>query len=452
MSSLEPHPSDPARRPRDGRARNRTVHRRTGRATGWCGALPTSTGWWLLALAVALGVAGYALGTRVAGAGLLTDAAILLGSVLVVALLSAWVLAARTGPTGTLPGPDEVPAGRAVSWTLPLRAPGDAPIDLTWRAGGTARAAAPAGLRTPALDGAAALVLDLHDRGLLRIEARRLSLTEPLGLARGHRALRGVTETVVLPRPLTVPGEVLGALVSRERGDGALQSSRTRGGGESGDLRPYRPGDPLASIHWRQSARTDSLLVTEREDEESPSAVIALDTDPDSYRAASAARAQDGTPRTADPRSTDGGDHHGAARDRERAIRLAAALLTELAAAGRRAELLIDGLPAEESPRGGGQDGADRGSARRALALLPRADEDAAETRAPAPTAPAGRVLGAAPLTHRAVGDLSADAPETVDLLITGAAGPAPDSGGLGADLLVRVQDGALRLDEGSRP
>ena len=402
------------------RAWSRSSSRSSSRSWGWCWALPTTTGWWLLALALGLGLAGRVFGSRVAGAGLLTDAAILLGSVLLVALLTAWGAAVLASPADALLGPDEVPAGRSAAWTLPTRALLDAPRVVSWRVAGTAPLSAPAGLSTPVLDGTARLGLDLHERGLLLLSARRLSLTEPLGLARGGRRLRAGAETVVLPRPLTVPPEVLGALRSRERGNGVLAAPRRRGGGESGDLRPYRPGDPLASIHWRQSARTDSLLVTEREDEESPSVVLALDTAPGSYRGARSERS--------------GTRDDGPARDRERAIRLASSLLRELEAAGVGARLLLDGAPV------------DGGGAHRALALLPRADED--DEPNPADATPAADGAG-----HGAHGAPGADGPgPTADLLVTGADGPAPGPAGLGAALVVRVHDGALRLDEGSRP
>lgn len=436
------HGGPTGRRPAQRRSRGRSRNR----SRGWCWALPTTTGWWLLALALALGLAGHVLGSRVAGAGLLTDAAILLGSVLAIALVTAWCTAALASPADAPLGPDEVPAGRTAAWALPTRALLDAPRVVSWRAAGTAPLSAPAGLSTPVLDGSARLGLDPQERGLLTVSARRLSVTEPLGLARGSRSLRASTETIVLPRPLTVPSEVLSAVVSRARSEGALAAPRSRGGAASGDLRPYRPGDPLATIHWRQSARTDSLLVTEREDEAGPRAVMALDTAPAAYRGRSDAHHHRTGPRTAarppagrggsqvdeDP-GTRGDD--GPAGDRERAIRLASSLLAELTGSGVSVQLVVDGVPVDDV------------TARRILALLPRSDEDA-DARS-GPTAGLATVGG-----DGAHGDVRVPGGpgEVVDLLITGVGGPSAGAAERCAALLVRVHDGALHLDEGTRP
>lgn len=418
------------------------------RGGSWGGSwvLPTTTGWWLLALAVSLGLAGHLLGSRLVGAGLVTDAGILLGSVLAIALVTAWGEAALASAAGAVLGPEEVLAGHGVTWTLSTHVPFGVPHEVTWRTGGTAHVSAPTGRCTPSLDGAARLGLDPQERGILTVSARRLSVTEPLGLARGSRGLRASTETIVLPRPLTVPSEVLSAVVSRARSEGALAAPRSRGGAASGDLRPYRPGDPLATIHWRQSARTDSLLVTEHEDEAGPRAVIALDTAPAAYRGRSDAHHHRTGPRTAArPPAGRGGSqvdedpgtrgHDGPARDRERAIRLASSLLAELTGSGVSVQLVVDGVPVDDV------------TARRILALLPRSDEDA-DARS-GPTAGLATVGG-----DGAHGDVRVPGGpgEVVDLLITGVGGPSAGAAERCAALLVRVHDGALHLDEGTRP
>ena len=41
----------------------------------------------------------------------------------------------------------------------------------------------------------------------------------------------------------------------------AVSVPTERASGENGDLRPFRPGDPLKSVHWKLSAKLDTLLV-----------------------------------------------------------------------------------------------------------------------------------------------------------------------------------------------
>lgn len=46
---------------------------------------------------------------------------------------------------------------------------------------------------------------------------------------------------------------------------------------EDYDLRPYRPGDPLRSIHWKLSSKMDSLLVKETLEQDHPQLIITFD-------------------------------------------------------------------------------------------------------------------------------------------------------------------------------
>ena len=116
--------------------------------------------------------------------------------------------------------------------------------------------------------------VDAGGRGLLPLQARTLVLHEPLGLMSVRRRAVGALDVVVLPERVEVPAALAPALdrgPSRERDE------------EQGELRDYRPGDSLATIHWKQSARTDRLLVTSRQRLRLVRRRLWFDPLPDSY-------------------------------------------------------------------------------------------------------------------------------------------------------------------------
>lgn len=49
------------------------------------------------------------------------------------------------------------------------------------------------------------------------------------------------------------------------------------GPGEDCDLRDYRPGDPMRSVHWKLSSKWDKLIVRERAETPTPLPVLTLD-------------------------------------------------------------------------------------------------------------------------------------------------------------------------------
>jgi len=57
-----------------------------------------------------------------------------------------------------------------------------------------------------------------------------------------------------------------------------LGSGRPGAGADLLGTREYRPGDPARHIHWRSSARRDTLVVKEFEEERNPGLVVVLDT------------------------------------------------------------------------------------------------------------------------------------------------------------------------------
>ncbi len=59
---------------------------------------------------------------------------------------------------------------------------------------------------------------------------------------------------------------------------GAHPSTHRAEGIEFAELRPFRPGDPLRTISWRASARSDELWVTDRHPERGSDVVLLLDS------------------------------------------------------------------------------------------------------------------------------------------------------------------------------
>ena len=249
--------------------------------------VPTVHGWWLLALALALGVSW-----RLTDLGLMRSAAVLLACLAAVAALGALLLGAASRSLVRIAGPDQVVAGESGRWQAVLapRIPPWVQGELRMRVGGLGASlslfAPPPGPTAPdppapapgvpapgalapapgAAGGRPAPVrrrervadvrVDADGRGLLPLEARTLVLHEPLGLMSVRRRAVGALDVVVLPERVEVPAALAPAL---DRGPARERDE------EQGELRDYRPGDSLATIHWKQSARIDRLLVTSRQ-------------------------------------------------------------------------------------------------------------------------------------------------------------------------------------------
>ena len=256
--------------------------------------VPTVHGWWLLALALALGVSW-----RLTDLGLMRSAAVLLACLAAVAALGALLLGAASRSLVRIAGPDQVVAGESGHWQAVLapRIPPWVQGELRMRVGGLGvrlslfapppgptapdppapapGASAPDALAPAPIPGALApgspdgggaparrrervadVRVDAGGRGLLPLQARTLVLHEPLGLMSVRRRAVGALDVVVLPERVEVPAALAPAL---DRGPARERDE------EQGELRDYRPGDSLATIHWKQSARTDRLLVTSRQ-------------------------------------------------------------------------------------------------------------------------------------------------------------------------------------------
>ena len=100
------------------------------------------------------------------------------------------------------------------------------------------------------------------DRGRHRVGAWRLDVLLPLGFFLKSKVLISDREVLVYPRLLPMSS------VSVRRGGGRRSPDALESRGREGDvthLRDFREGDELRSLHWKQTARQQRLVVVERQ-------------------------------------------------------------------------------------------------------------------------------------------------------------------------------------------
>ena len=110
--------------------------------------------------------------------------------------------------------------------------------------------------------------------GALELEAEEIRVYDYLGLF--SLSVSPPPPCTVLCRPipaLCVPVDVPDSL----RGPASPRSATHRGPGEDYDLREYRPGDPMRSVHWKLSSKWDELIVRERAETAAPLPLLTLD-------------------------------------------------------------------------------------------------------------------------------------------------------------------------------
>lgn len=123
-------------------------------------------------------------------------------------------------------------------------------------------------------------VYQADQRGEFPAGELRISTAFPFGLWEVSKPLDVAGDLLVRPRTFAVR-DIPDAAANDRSVDGAVLKNRV---GQSGDLlglRPYRPGDPMKRIHWRQSARNDRLIVCEQQATAAPRIQIVLDLDPE---------------------------------------------------------------------------------------------------------------------------------------------------------------------------
>ena len=110
--------------------------------------------------------------------------------------------------------------------------------------------------------------------GLLELRADKVKVCDYLGLFTLRR--KPPVPARIMCRPIPVqcrPVEVPDNKGARP----TSQNAARRGPGEDYDLREYRPGDPLRSVHWKLSSKWDELIVREREDTVTPLPLLTVD-------------------------------------------------------------------------------------------------------------------------------------------------------------------------------
>ncbi|MCA9566564.1 MAG: DUF58 domain-containing protein [Myxococcales bacterium] len=113
------------------------------------------------------------------------------------------------------------------------------------------------------------------ERGPARLEGLEVRSSFPFGLF-DHRVRQGEpAEVLVYP----CPRQGSARAAHRPSVEGR-PSERREGTGDLRDLRPYRPGDRLRSIHWPTSARVGRPMVGVRSAEEDAGRLVELPADP----------------------------------------------------------------------------------------------------------------------------------------------------------------------------
>lgn len=118
-------------------------------------------------------------------------------------------------------------------------------------------------------------------RGVARVGPLLTEASDPLGVAR--RRARFGQEHVLRVYPHTHSFDLLSASRSLDREDGGAETV-LEGSVTFHRLREYVPGDDLRRVHWRSSARMNTLMVRQNVDVTRPEATVALVTARGSYQ------------------------------------------------------------------------------------------------------------------------------------------------------------------------
>ena len=396
---------------------------------------PTAHGGWLLVIVAALIAGG-----RYLGLHLVRDAGLLLACVAAAALAAALLKVAiriatfvRSRPR--LVGPTRVQVGETARWILAAGRTGRYyPAWVLWRT--------PESRELQILvEGRSDLLFAPSQRGPCRLRAGSLLFTDPLGLWRAHVPLRAELEALALPRPVMVGDLPMGGAVSADR----LRADR---GDDLAGLRDYRRGDHLSSVHWRQSARLDRLVVVDAERPARVRRTGLLDTRAGSYDTAPAAPAASGTPGTpgAQPVRRSGRSGRAEAGAFETAVSLAAGVLGAWESTGADLRLVMGRRVLEADA--GGHEGIMPLLEALALVGLTAEFERAGseEPGSPDGDPPDVVITGAAALAG--LGRELAAPRATGDLLVVGSAADARAGAALGAWGMRTVPVGAERFGD----
>lgn len=161
-------------------------------------------------------------------------------------------------------------------------------------------------------------------RGVYPSGEVRVTCGFPLGVMERSKRVGVAAELTVWPARVAVEMPELDA--STRPGDVLLAGRRAGTTGDLTGLRPYRRGDAVREIHWRQTARHGRLIVRERQSPAAPRVTLVLDAAADSYE----------------------DDPH-----REHAIAVTGSLLERLLEANFQPALVLETKVLEPGPSGG---------------------------------------------------------------------------------------------------
>ncbi len=198
--------------------------------------------------------------------------------------------------------------------------------------------------------------VEARRRGVFPLGPAQVYSTDPLGLQTFSQKMPVVSELTVYPALIPLRDSWLrGAASQGWRGQ---SSALTRGAGDDFyGVREYQPGDELRRVHWRTTARTGVLAVTEYAQGVTLDVLVALDLARDAY--------------------TGTGEDEGSAL--ECAVTLVATLLQDLLQHGHSVRLLTQTISPEDSLPAARID-----EMPRFLDLLARAQADSPQTLASA--------------------------------------------------------------------
>ncbi len=221
---------------------------------------PTRDGWWCLFVVMGLGVAAINTGNNL----LYLLVSLLLALIIVSGMLSEQSM---RGLELTAADPEEIYAGRAALFgmTIVNRKRWFTSYSITIQL--MSPTSATRFLYLPRLDAGVARLVAWEDtlprRGRHRLAGVRITTRFPFGLFLKAGQPMFTSEVVVYPALRPVSPELL-----RQFGATGDKATRRRGRGtDLYNLRGYRAGDDPRLIHWRSSAKTQSLMVRELEAE-----------------------------------------------------------------------------------------------------------------------------------------------------------------------------------------
>jgi len=230
---------------------------------------PTRDGWWCLLVVIGLGVAAINTGNNL----LYLLVSLLLSLIVVSGVLSEQSM---RGLRLEAEAPEEIYAGTPALFGAVLAnrkrwlTSYSVTLELLVRGGATRF------IYLPRLEAGRDRLLTWEEtlpaRGRQRLAGVRLTTRFPFGLF--LKATRVMLELPVLVFPAVrpLPTETLHRLV----GAGTSAMRRRGRGHDLYNLRTYRAGDDPRHIHWRTSAKMDTLLVREMEDEATEDARVRL--------------------------------------------------------------------------------------------------------------------------------------------------------------------------------